>query len=164
MVASLGPAGGGSTAGTAEDVVVEGACQQPAKRLKPGHACHPCNVGWFIETFAALSCTAPALNLAPSTPPAVQREEERKAAAAALMDEVARGNAELAERKRQQRVAEVEENRRIAEYIRQRDQREQVGAGAGHNGRQATGTSTSQLCKSGVCEQVSGMPTAVVEG
>ncbi|KAI7840290.1 hypothetical protein COHA_006072 [Chlorella ohadii] len=54
-----------------------------------------------------------------------RREEERKAAAAALMDEVARGNAELAERKRQQRVAEVEENRRIAEYIRQRDQREQ---------------------------------------
>lgn len=63
----------------------------------------------------------------PSQPTPVQREEERKATAAALMDEVAQGNAELAERKRQQRAAELEQDHQIAEYIRQREKREQVG-------------------------------------
>lgn len=60
----------------------------------------------------------------------LQREEERKAAGRALMEEVAQGNAELAERKRRMKVAEAEEAAQIAEYIRQRDAREQVqGAG-----------------------------------
>ena len=76
---------------------------------------------------AALSCPSQPRFPQPATPHPAQREEERKAAAAALMDEVARGNAELAERKRQLRAAAVEEDRQIAEYIRQRDQREQVG-------------------------------------
>ncbi|KAL4855002.1 Cilia- and flagella-associated protein 45 [Chlorella vulgaris] len=52
-------------------------------------------------------------------------EEERRAAARALLDEVAAGNAELAERKRQMKLAEVQEAAEIAEYIRQRDAREQ---------------------------------------
>lgn len=76
---------------------------------------------------AALPCPSQPRSPQPATPHPAQREEERKAAAAALLDEVARGNAELAERKRQQRAAAVEEDRQIAEYIRQRDQREQAG-------------------------------------
>lgn len=60
-----------------------------------------------------------------------QREAERKAAAAALMDEVARGNAELAQRKRAAKVAEVEEAAAIAEYIRQKDAREQASGWVG---------------------------------
>ena len=58
----------------------------------------------------------------------LQREEEHKAAARDLMDEVARGNAKLAERKRLAKAAEAEEQQQIAEYIRQRDAREQVGS------------------------------------
>ena len=69
---------------------------------------------------APLSCSLPPF-------PALQREEARKAAAQALLEEVAAGNAELAERKRQQKAAEAAENLQIAEYIRQRDAREQVG-------------------------------------
>jgi hypothetical protein len=42
---------------------------------------------------------------------------------------VAAGNAELAERKRQMKLAEVQEAAEIAEYIRQRDARDQVCAG-----------------------------------
>ena len=63
--------------------------------------------------------------------PLLQREEARKAAAQALLEEVAAGNAELAERKRQQKAAEAAESLQIAEYIRQRDAREQVGWRAG---------------------------------
>lgn len=59
--------------------------------------------------------------------PLLQREEARKSAAQALLGEVAAGNAELAERKRQQRAAEAAEDLQIADYIRQRDIREQVG-------------------------------------
>jgi hypothetical protein len=47
------------------------------------------------------------------------------------MAEVALGNAELAERKRLLKLAEAEEEAQIAEYIRQRDAREQVLGGAG---------------------------------
>jgi hypothetical protein len=47
------------------------------------------------------------------------------------MLEVAAANAEQIERKRQQAGREAEEEMRIAEYIRQRDAREQVVKGAG---------------------------------
>lgn len=67
----------------------------------------------------------------PTPFPALQREEERKVAARALMAEVALGNAELAERKRLLKLAEAVEEAQIAEYIRQRDAREQVLGGAG---------------------------------
>lgn len=42
------------------------------------------------------------------------------------MEEVARGNDDLAERKGMAKRAEAEEAQQIAEYIRQRDAREQV--------------------------------------
>lgn len=59
----------------------------------------------------------------------MQLEEERKAAARALLEEVALGNAELAERNRRAKQAEAQEDLQIAEYIRQKDAREQVRGG-----------------------------------
>jgi hypothetical protein len=57
---------------------------------------------------------------------------EKKQRAAALMEEVAAANAQQIERKKQLAEQEREEEARIAEYIRQKDAREQV-RGPRHN-------------------------------
>ena len=66
------------------------------------------------------------------------------------MAEVYAGNAELAERKKQAKVAEVEEDLAIAAYIRQRDAREQVGTGTGRGlgswGRGRVGVAAGAKC------------------
>lgn len=51
---------------------------------------------------------------------------EKKQRAAALMEEVVAANAQQIERKKQLAEQESEEEARIAEYIRQKDAREQV--------------------------------------
>lgn len=50
----------------------------------------------------------------------------KRAAADALMHEVAASNAELMARKREARAAEIEEDKRIARYVLERDARDQV--------------------------------------
>ena len=116
-------------------------------------------VGWGPGTMQAGRQAA-----ACNSPCALQREEERKAAATALMEEVARGNAELTERKRQQRAAEAEEARQIAEYIRRRDAREQVGwrSGGWQGGggtRAAAGLASAERLGSATCLPVLPPPT-----
>lgn len=65
---------------------------------------------------------------------------DKRARAAALMAEVADANADQIEGKRQQAEREREEEARIADYIRQRDAREQVGRRGGRaNGAQRPG-------------------------
>ncbi len=56
----------------------------------------------------------------------VQAEEDRKAAAKALLEEVSQSNKRLEERKLEMKQAEVEEDLRIAEYLRLKEAREQV--------------------------------------
>ena len=51
---------------------------------------------------------------------------EKKQRAAVLMEEVAHANAAQISRKQEQRLREQEEEMRIAQYIRQKDAREQV--------------------------------------
>lgn len=71
----------------------------------------------------ALSCILP-----PNASIAVaQAEEDRKAAAKALLEEVSQSNKQLEQRKMEQKQAEVEEDLRIAEYLRIKEAREQVG-------------------------------------
>lgn len=67
----------------------------------------------------------------PDAPPQAEEEKEkaRKAAeVASLMAEVAATNAEQIKRKELMKVREQEEDARIADYVRQKDLKEQVGA------------------------------------
>ena len=55
-----------------------------------------------------------------------QAEEDRKAAAKALLEEVAQSNKRLEQRRVEMKQAEVEEDQRIAEYLRLKEAHEQV--------------------------------------
>lgn len=94
---------------------------------RPGHSWLRISPACSLQLLLKTPCPPPNAHTSCCDSFHMQREEERKAAGRALMDEVARGNAALAERKRQAKAAELEEEQQIAEYIRQRDAREQVG-------------------------------------